>query len=205
MVKVKICGITNPEDAVTSAEYGADAIGLVFAPSPRQVTPAQARNIVSHVPPGVIKVGVFANHDLAEVEEVMARCRLDFAQLHGSESPEYCTALGTRAIKAFRVNNEGILQIIGQYHTCAYLLDSYSPHAAGGTGQTFNWDIAVRAKKFGRIILSGGLTPENVAEAIAMVHPTAVDVSSGVESSPGKKDRDKLRAFINAVRSVNPK
>ncbi|MEW6142025.1 MAG: phosphoribosylanthranilate isomerase [Chloroflexota bacterium] len=205
MVKVKICGITNTDDAVAAAESGADAIGLIFVLSPRRVTPTQARNIVSHLPPDILKIGVFADHGLTEVKDIMAHCRLDFAQLHGSESPDYCTALGNQAIKAFRIKDESILQSIRQYHTCAYLLDSYSPDAAGGTGCTFNWDIAVRAKEFGKIILSGGLTPENVAEAIARVQPAAVDVSSGIESSPGKKDHDKLRAFIDAAKSENPK
>jgi len=205
MIKVKVCGITNLEDAAVSAEYGADAIGLVFAPSPRQVTPAHAQNIVRCLPPRVLKVGVFADHNLAEVKYIMAQCDLDFAQLHGSESPEYCTALKTKAIKAFRVKDESLLQSIRQYHTCAYLLDSYSPDAGGGTGHTFNWDIAIRAREFGKIILSGGLTPDNVAEAISRVQPAAVDVSSGVESSPGKKDHGKLRAFINAAKSENLK
>lgn len=205
MVKVKVCGITNLEDAAASVEYGADAIGLVFVPSPRRITPAQARNIVNHLPPSVLKVGVFADHGIAEVKDIMDQCDLDFAQLHGSESPGYCAALGTRAIKAFRVRDESILQSIGQYHTCAYLLDSYSPDTGGGSGRTFNWDIAVRAKEFGKIILSGGLTPSNVAEAISKVRPAGVDVSSGVESRPGKKDHSKLHAFIDAVKGENLK
>lgn len=200
MIRVKICGITNPEDAVTAAELGADAIGLVFASGPRRVTPALARSITGHLPPEILTAGVFADHDLAEVKEIMDFCRLDFAQLHGSESPAFCSALGNRVIKAFRVKDEEILRSITRYHACAYLLDSFSPDARGGTGRTFNWDIAVRAKKFGKIILSGGLTPENVAEAISVVQPFAVDVSSGVESSPGKKDRGKIRAFIEAAR-----
>jgi len=205
MVKVKVCGITNLEDAAASAEYGADAIGLVFAQGPRHVTPTQARYIVSKLPEHLIKVGVFADHTLAEVKDIMAHCSLDFAQLHGSESPEYCIALGNKAIKAFRVKDESLLLNIRKYRACAYLLDSYLPGVRGGTGRIFNWDIAIRAKKYGKIILSGGLTPNNVAEAIKKVRPAGVDVSSGVESSPGKKDHGKLRAFIDAARRENPK
>lgn len=200
-VKVKVCGITSLDDALAAVEYGADALGFVFAPSQRRVTPEQAQEIVQRLPAFALKVGVFVDAPLRDVTRTMDLCDLDFAQLHGRESPDYCDALAPRAIKAFRVRDGSILDDLPRYRTCAYLLDGFSPEAMGGTGTTFDWSMAVKAKRFGQVILSGGLTPENVLRAIAQVGPAAVDVSSGVEASPGRKDRLKLRAFITAVRA----
>jgi len=200
---VKICGITNPEDALAAIALGADALGFVFyTRSPRRVTPEQAAAIVSRLPPFIAKVGVFVDEKLERVQEIMNLCSLDYAQLHGSESPEYCQKLGHRAIKAFRVNDESILEQLSDYKVVAILLDSYNPDMFGGTGRAFNWEIAARAARSNCVILSGGLTPQNVAQAIKIVKPYAVDVSSGVEASQGKKDHAKLKAFIQTVRDT---
>lgn len=200
MVRVKICGITNLEDALAAVELGADALGFVFAPSPRQVTVEQAANIVAGLPPFICKAGVFVDSELEEVKEIMKVCGLDLAQLHGSESPDFCQALFPQVIKSFRVENESILELMPRYKASAYLLDSYNATLKGGTGQSFDWGIAKQAVRYGPIILSGGLTSANVRQAIAQVQPYAVDVSSGVESESGKKDHDKLRAFLEAAK-----
>ncbi len=201
MVRIKICGITNLEDALVAVGAGTDALGFVFAPSPRQVTPEQVHSITSRLPPFIYKVGVFVDADMEEVQRTMSYCHLDIAQLHGSESPEFCQALFPRVIKSFRVKDDSVLSLLPRYKVSAYLLDSYDPHLAGGTGKSFNWDIARKANSLGYIILSGGLTPQNVTEAIEQVHPYAVDTSSGVESEPGKKDHAKVRAFIQTARA----
>ncbi|MDO8637413.1 MAG: phosphoribosylanthranilate isomerase, partial [Dehalococcoidia bacterium] len=178
------------------------ALGFVFfARSPRQVTPELAAAIITRLPPFVAKVGVFVDEKLERVQGIMNLCSLDYAQLHGSESPEFCKALGQqRAIKAFRVKGEFILEQLSVYKVAAILLDSYNPDMFGGTGRIFNWEIAARAASSNCVILSGGLTPQNVSQAITMVKPYAVDVSSGVEASPGKKDHAKLKAFIQAAK-----
>lgn len=203
MVKVKICGITNLEDALTAIEAGADMLGFVFAPSPRQVTSQQAMVITVRLPSSITKIGVFVNSDLEFVKEIMAKCNLDKAQFHGTESPEYCQSFTSGVIKAFRIQRKSDLETLPLYKVEAYLLDSYDPTRAGGTGQTFDWDIARAARKYGKIILSGGLTPENVAEAIIKVRPYGVDVSSGIESKPGKKDPEKVKAFIKAAKAIS--
>ena len=202
MIKVKVCGITNAEDALAAVELGADALGFVFAPSPRQVTRQQVADIVAKLPPFVCKVGVFADSSLQEVAETLQFCCLDLAQLHGSESLGFCQALFPRVIKAFRVKDESVLDLLPRYKASAYLLDSYHEALKGGTGQSFNWEIARKARRYGRIVLSGGLTPENVRQAITEVQPFAIDVSSGVESRPGVKDHAKLRAFLEAAKST---
>ncbi len=201
MVRIKICGITNLEDALLSIDAGADMIGFVFAPSPRQLTAQKAAKIIAGLPPGIIKVGVFVDSPLAGVTTTLADCGLDMAQLHGSESPDFCRGVGPdRTIKAFRVRDAAVLQEMKSYRVHAFLLDAYHPAKAGGTGRTFDWDIARNARKYGKIILSGGLNPENVAEAIRTAQPWAVDVSSGVEARPGKKDPEKVTAFIKNCR-----
>jgi len=200
MVRVKVCGITNLEDALVAVKLGADALGFVFAASPRQVTQQQVAHIVSQLPPFVCKVGVFVDSELGEVMENMRACDLDLVQLHGSESPDFCQELSPRVIKSFRVENESILTLLPQYKVSAYLLDSFHATLKGGTGKSFDWGIAEKATKYGTIVLSGGLNLENVRRAIQQVRPYAVDVSSGVESEPGKKDHDKLRAFIEAAK-----
>jgi phosphoribosylanthranilate isomerase len=202
MLKVKICGITNLEDALMSVEAGADALGFVFFhKSPRHIFPEQAAGIIKMLPPFVQTVGLFVNEDPVTVNATADLCGLDLVQLHGEESPEYCHALNRRVIKAFRVKDMTSLDEIGNYHVAALLLDAWSPSAQGGTGKTFNWEIAAVASASCRIILAGGLTPENVAEAVRKVRPYAVDVSSGVESVPGKKDAELMQRFFMSLRN----
>jgi phosphoribosylanthranilate isomerase len=200
-VKVKICGITSIADALVAAEAGADLIGLMFYErSPRYVTFARAAEIAQALPPYISRVGVFVNPDADTVMRAIGECGLSLLQFHGEETPEFCTQFGMMSMKAFRVRDADSLLALPEYETDAYLLDAYSPDAHGGTGAKFNWDLAVAAKQHGRpIFLAGGLTPENVAQAVKQVMPFGVDVSSGVESAPGKKDPAKVRAFIQAV------
>lgn len=200
MVRVKVCGITNLEDALAALKWGADALGFVFARSPRQMTRQQVADIVAGLPPFVCKTGVFVDSDLEEVKEIMRVCSLDVAQLHGLESPDYCQALFPRVIKSFRVKDASVLKLMPRYKAGAYLLDSYDATLKGGTGHSFDWRIAKQAVRYGPVILSGGLSPTNVCQAITQVQPYAVDVSSGVESKPGKKDHDKLKAFLEVVK-----
>lgn len=196
-IRVKICGITNNEDAQAAIELGADALGFVFAKSPRQVTQEQARDIIEKLPPFVSPVGVFVDEKVDIIKEICTFCNIYTVQLHGNEDPSYLHDLrGYKIIKAFRIKEEGDLKPLAKYQPHAFLLDSYVKGVMGGTGATFNWEIARQAHKYGHIILSGGLTPENVREAICIVKPYAVDVSSGVESSPGKKDKELMKRFI---------
>lgn len=204
MVKVKICGITNLEDALIAVEAGADALGFVFfTGSSRYISPDQAAGIIRLLPPFVQTVGLFVNEELAIVNSVADQCGLDLIQLHGEESPDYCAAVTRRVIKAFRVKDESSLDDMQNYRVAAYLLDAWSPVAHGGTGTVFNWDIAAQAAASYTIILAGGLTPENVAGAIAAVQPYAVDVSSGVETTPGRKDTRKVNAFCRSAKGMH--
>jgi phosphoribosylanthranilate isomerase len=203
MTRVKICGITNLEDALFAAETGADALGFVFyAKSPRCIAPDRAREIILRLPPFVAKVGVFVNEELDRMREIMAHCHLDYAQLHGDETPEQVTVLAPRAIKAVRVRSAADVERLSDYRAAAYLLDAYHPTKPGGTGETWDWELAAVAKQYGPIILAGGLTPDNVATAIQRVHPYAVDVSSGVEAAPGIKDHQKVQRFIIAAKGA---
>lgn len=203
-VKVKICGITNVADAVAAADAGADMIGLNFyEKSPRHVSLKTAAEISRALPPFIVKVGVFVNAPEDLIVRAIGDCGLGLLQFHGDEPPEFCGQFGLMSMKAFRIRDAKSLEEIPDYHTDAYLLDAYSSATFGGSGEKFNWDLAVEAKRFHRpIFLAGGLTPENAAEAVQKVKPYAADVSSGVEISPGKKDRQKIRAFIAAARSV---
>jgi phosphoribosylanthranilate isomerase len=203
MVKVKICGITNLEDALTAIEAGADALGFVFHPgSPRHIFPEQAASIIQRLPPFIQTIGLFVNEELELVNATANLCGLDLVQLHGEESPAYCDSVQRRVIKAFRIKEMTCLDGTREYNVSAFLLDAWSPAAHGGTGQTFNWEIAATAAASGRIILAGGLTPGNVVEAVHQVQPYAVDVSSGVESSSGKKDPAKIRLFIDSAKRL---
>jgi phosphoribosylanthranilate isomerase len=205
MIKVKICGITSLEDAMAAIDAGADALGFVFFhKSPRHIFPEQAAAIIRHLPPFVQTVGLFVNETPEMVNATADQCGLDLAQLHGDESPGYCDKIRRRVIKAFRVKNITSLDPIKDYRVSACLLDTWSPAAHGGTGRTFNWEFAACAAHSGCIILAGGLTPDNVAEAIRQVRPYGVDVSSGVESSPGHKDPDKIREFIRKAKETAP-
>ena len=204
ITRVKICGITNLADARAAVEAGADALGFVFyADSPRHVTRKDAANICQALPPLVVKVGVFVNELEYEIEQALQDCLLNALQFHGDEPPGFCTKFAAKSIKAIRMRNETALHAATDYDDVdALLLDTYTEAARGGTGQAFDWSLAERAKQIGPpLILSGGLTPANVAEAIRRVRPYAVDVSSGVEREPGRKDPEKLRRFIDAVRN----
>ena len=202
MVKVKICGITNLDDAQAAVEYGADALGFVFAPSPRQVTAELVRGIVAKLPPFICKVGVFVNSDLALVRETMSLCNLDLAQLHGDEGPEYCAALFPKVIKVFNSNSMPLRTELIRYKVAAYMLDINKGTAFNDSEQTRLWQLAHRLGDHGPVILAGGLTSENVVQAIKIARPYAVDVSSGVEAEPGRKDHNKLRAFLIAAKDV---
>lgn len=203
--KVKICGITSLADAEMAVDAGADMLGFVFySKSPRHLNVGDAAEITALLPPQVLKVGLFVNADESIVFHALQTCGLNLLQFHGDEKPDYCTQFGLMSIKAFRMSDESSLESLPQYATDAYLLDASVPGELGGTGKRFNWDLAVTARKYGKpIFLAGGLTPENVSEAIIKVRPFAVDVSSGVESSPGKKDPAKVRAFITNVRQTS--
>jgi phosphoribosylanthranilate isomerase len=203
VVKVKICGITNLEDALVAVEAGADALGFVFFQgSSRYISPENAAAIICRLPPFVQTVGLFVNEKSAIVNAIADQCGVDIVQLHGEESPEYCQAITRRVIKAFRVKDASSLETLSDYRVAGWLLDTWSPVAHGGTGTTFNWDIAAHAAASRPIILAGGLTPENVAEAAVTVRPYAVDVSSGVESEPRKKCAGLVNQFISAIRSL---
>ena len=199
--KVKICGITSLADAEMAIAAGADMLGFVFYDqSPRYLTILAAAEITRHLPPYVLRVGLFVNAPEHTVFQAVHACGLNLLQFHGEEPPEFCAQFGMMTIKAFRMRDESSLAELPHYATDAYLLDAFVPGALGGTGHRFNWDLAVAAQKYGKpIFLAGGLTPENVAAAIVKVRPFAVDVSSGVESAPGKKDPAKVKDFIDNV------
>lgn len=201
---VKICGITSRNGAALAAASLADAIGLMFyEPSPRNVSLGSAENIAAAVPASIQKVGVFVNAGPEFVREAIDRCGLDVVQFHGDESPEYCAQFAVKVWKAFRIRNEESLNALQPYETDAWLLDSYVKGQPGGTGEKFNWDLAVAAKELGRpILLAGGLTPANVADAVRRVRPFGLDVSSGVESAPGRKEPDKVHDFIFAAKTA---
>lgn len=207
MLKIKICGITNIKDALSSLNYGADALGFVFySKSPRAITPEDAKEIISSLPPFVTTIGVFVDKTREEIEQIASFTGVDTVQLHGSETPECCD-INKKVIKAFRIKELSDLDPLSRYkRISAFLLDTYSPDTIGGTGQIFNWEIAVEAKKLGRIILAGGLTPENIEEAVRFVQPYAVDVASGVEGkTKGIKDLKKLKSFIEKAKSASLK
>jgi phosphoribosylanthranilate isomerase len=205
MVRIKICGITNLEDARLAADLGAHALGFIFYPkSPRSVRPEAAREIIDNLPPFVMTVGVFVDEEAGAVRGIAEIAGLDWIQLHGQESPEYCCSLGRRVIKGFRIKDPSSLSLLHDYQGSVqtFLLDTYKAGTAGGTGETFDWALARKARELGPIILAGGLTPANVAQAIHAAQPAAVDVASGVEAAPGKKDPGKLREFFEAVKEV---
>jgi phosphoribosylanthranilate isomerase len=207
MVRVKVCGITNREDASMAVELGATALGFIFAPGPRQVTPEKAREIIGTLPPLVWAVGVFVDETLSNIREIRDFCRLDLIQFHGDESPETCREMMPRSIKAFRLKDASSLAPLACYrgNVRAILLDTYQQGMKGGTGKTFDWSLAVKARELGiPMILSGGLNPFNVAGAISAVNPWAIDVNSGIEDRPGQKNPLLVRELMESIRRAEP-
>ena len=205
MVKVKICGITNHEDASEAVRLGVDALGFIFAPSPRQIVPELARDIIFGLPPFVQAVGVFVNEELRTIQDRVAYCGLDMVQLHGDEPPEFCGELMPRTLKTFRIKDASSLSQIGAYkgRVKALLLDTYQKGLKGGTGKTFDWGLAVEVGKLGMpVILSGGLGPSNIERAISTVKPYAVDMSSAIEARPGKKDHALMRELMEKINKM---
>jgi phosphoribosylanthranilate isomerase len=204
MVFTKVCGITNPGDAREAADAGADAIGMIFAESPREVNVEEARRISVALPDGVLKVGVFVDAEPEEVLQTAREVGLDLAQLHGDETPETVAAIrgaGLPVMKALRVRNAEALAEIQSYGADLIMLDAWSARVRGGTGETFDWGLAKSVKGRGNIVVSGGLTPENVREAIEFFEPYGVDASSSLEEKPGKKSGERLRRFVRAAKS----
>ena len=199
---IKVCGITCQEDSRTAVAAGVDSLGFIFVEqSPRLVQPDMVRAITAEMPPFVDRVGVFQDEEIDVVKEIVHYCRLTLVQLHGSESPEYCQKIPCKVIKSFSISSESTSEELAAYADAAsgFLLDTYHEHMAGGTGKTFDWNLVGQVKPPGPVILAGGLTPENVGEAIRQVKPFAVDVNSGVEYQPGRKDPDKLKRFVHEV------
>ena len=205
-VRVKICGITNLADAQVAVEAGADALGFMFYDrSPRSISTKTAAEISRALPPFTLRVGVFVNPSEELVFRAIGECGLSLLQFHGDEPPAFCTQFGLMSMKAFRIRDAGSLKALPEYRTDAWLLDAYASDTLGGTGEKFNWNLVTEVPKLGKpVFLAGGLTPENVADAIRQVQPFGVDVSSGVESSPGKKDHAKVRAFIKMAKLQTP-
>lgn len=205
--RTKICGITNLEDALVAVTAGADALGFVlYRKSPRYVDPMMVQQIVAHLPPFVLTVGVFVNEEIKIVRDLMDACGLALAQLHGEETATYCHELGRPVLKALRLKDRSTFLALAEFQGRAgvrgFLLDAFSDDAYGGTGQVVDWGLAREAARGATVVLAGGLTPENVGQALRAVQPYGVDVSSGVEVAPGKKDHEKVRAFLRAVRVV---
>ena len=201
MVRVKICGITNKEDALKASRLGAWALGFVFTPkSPRYIPAQEARKIIAAIPPFVTAVGVFVNETEETVKHVADLCGIKTLQFHGDETPLYCGRFkGYQTIKAFRVKEGFDFGILNRYAVSGYLLDTYQENLYGGSGKTFGWEI-LKGRKFpGPLILSGGLNPQNIRQAMKIVQPYAVDVSSGVEKSPGKKGLKLLSKFFSRI------
>lgn len=201
-IQVKICGITNPDDAVGAVALGADALGFVFHKgSPRFIEPSEAKRIIRRLPPFVTTVGVFVDTPSDRIRSVYEDCGLALIQFHGSEPPEALHPFASRAIKAVRVKGRSDFDVLPRYSVATYLLDSYVEGVPGGSGRPFDWTWAREARRYGKVILAGGLTPENVRSAILAAEPDGVDVSSGVEERPGKKDLSKVRRFIEAAKT----
>lgn len=205
MTKIKICGITNKQDAINAAGLGVDMLGFVcYKKSKRYVEPKIIRDIASELPPDIAKVGVFVDEDPVKVSEIAQDCLFDMLQFHGEESPEYCDKFkdSYKIIKAFRIKDKGSLKGINDYNADYYMLDTYSTKLAGGTGECFDWNVLAGYELLKPVILSGGLTPLNVVQAIEVVSPYGVDVSSGIEKSPGKKDIELMKKFVEKVRKA---
>ena len=203
MTWIKICGITCLPDAQEGASLGVNALGFIFAPSPRRIDPHAARSIIRHLPEKILKVGVFVNEALPRVLWIADYCRLDMVQFHGTETLDYCREVSLPVIKGIPVKDEKSLEEMERYPSVAILLDTFARDRAGGTGKAFSWGLALEARKKRNFILSGGLCPENVGQAIHLLQPLGVDVSSGVEERPGKKDVTRMNDFVKEVKKAN--
>lgn len=205
MTRIKICGITNKTDAIEASKLNVDMLGFVFyGKSKRYVSPEIARDIINELPPYVGKAGVFVDEDKKKVLEIAQETSLDMLQFHGDETPEYCGYFkgDYKVIKAFRLRNRKDLENINNYDVDFYLLDTYSKASKGGSGESFDWAILKDFEFLRPVILSGGLTPKNVSRAIREVAPYGVDVSTGVEISPEKKDLNLMKAFVENIRRI---
>ncbi|MBW2519982.1 MAG: phosphoribosylanthranilate isomerase [Deltaproteobacteria bacterium] len=202
-MRVKICGLTNAEDAQYAVQCGADALGFVFyQKSPRYIDPESVKRIISELPPFVTTVGLFVNESLDRIAQIVNDCRLDRVQLHGEELPADCDQLPFRVIKAIRIGQNFSVQNLTAYSVSAFLLDAYVPGQPGGTGQRCDWGVASKVARKYTTILAGGLDPENIVQAIQQVAPYGVDVSSGVENEPGKKSQQKISQFIRLAKGA---
>jgi phosphoribosylanthranilate isomerase len=202
-MKVKICGITNVHDALDAAELGADALGFVFVKSsPRYIAPKASRKIIQGLPPFVVPVGVFADMVYEDILDIIEQTGIACVQLHGEETPQQLAKYPVPVYKSLRVDSSFNPEILHRYKGSAYLLDTKISGELGGTGQTFDWELAVKAKEYGRIILAGGLTPENIVDAVRQVQPYAVDINSGVEERPGKKSLAKLKLLFDQTNQM---
>ena len=204
--RIKVCGITCQEDARAAVAAGADGLGFILVEqSPRLVEPDMVRAITGQMPPFINPVGVFRDEEIEVVQEIIHYCRLSLVQLHGSESPEYCSKISCKVIKSFCLRPESGNEELAAYAdvVSGFLLDTYHKDLAGGTGITFDWKLVEQVKPPGPVILAGGLNPENVGAAIRQVKPFGVDVNSGVEYQPGRKDADKLKSFVHEVRKAD--
>ena len=208
MTFIKICGITNIDDAVAAVTAGADALGFNFyKPSPRYVTPQTAREIVEQLPSSILTVGVFVNEDSPQsVKSIANEAGVTAFQLHGDESPGYCRELADRyVIKTLTVSGDFVVELVQDYEVNAIMLDTKHNSLRGGTGRVFDWSIAQEVNQLvPKLFLAGGLSPENIAEAIELVRPFAVDACSALEDSPGMKNHERMRAFVELARSVKP-
>ena len=199
-VRVKICGTTSLKDALLAVESGADAVGFIFhKESPRNISQKDVKEIVAQLPPFVESIGVFVNETSDKINRIAEQCRLTAVQLHGDESPAFCRRIKRRVVKAVRVKDAESLKGMSDFDVSGFLLDAYNEESRGGTGRVFDWNLALRAKKQGPVIIAGGLNPYNVYTAIHRVKPYGVDVCSGVEKSPGVKDPEKISEFIKAA------
>ena len=204
MIPVKICGITTYEDAEIAVNYGASAIGMIFyQDSPRNIYPDKVEAWISSIPEKVKKVGVFVNEKKKNIKTIVEKLNLDYIQLHGDESPKYCDKMIKPVIKVFRVGTDFDQDILDNFQVHAFLFDTYQEVKYGGTGKSFNWDLISNLETDTPIILSGGLSPENIIKGIETVQPSAIDVNSGVELEPGVKDKVKVEKLFNTIENSN--
>ena len=203
MIHVKICGITSFNDAIMATNYGASALGFIFyEKSPRYINPEILKTWISNVPSSIKKVGVFVNKDVDKVNKIAEELNLGMVQLHGDESPEYCNQMIRPVIKVFRVNKKFDSIMLKNYQVATFLFDTYNKENHGGTGESFDWQSILQLNTETPVILSGGLNADNVLEGIEVVKPSAVDVNSGVETAPGKKDEEKIKDLFTILKNT---